>query len=445
MNWRRRMDKEMPNPNITAVIMAGGRGTRLASMYSDIPKPMVPVCGKPILEHQIECLRRQGIRRVILSVGHLSQIIEDYFEDGGKRSPVTGEPFGVCIEYVREHEPLGTAGALYYMKNMIREDFILLNGDLIFDIDLSRFYHFHKTAGTSATIFVHPNDHPFDSGIVVTDEKNLVVRWLHKEEERGWCQNRVNAGLHFLSQKILESFPAPEKRDLDRDILRPLIAGEQLSAYYATEYVKDVGTPDRLGEVEADMISGKVAGKNLSLSQKAVFLDRDGVVNRYKGFLRDIEDFQLLEGVSEAVKAIHRAGYLAIVVTNQPVIARGEVTWEELNEIHCKMETLLGAEGAYVDDIYICPHHPDSGFAGERKEYKMDCACRKPKPGMLLKAAEDYNIDLLNSWMVGDSESDMQAGLAAGCQTALISAVASTRWRTYPDLTSFADTIWPKK
>jgi len=121
--------------------------------------------------------------------------------------------------------------------------------------------------------------------------------------------------------------------------------------------------------------------------------------------------------VAEAIRMINRSGYLAIVVTNQPVIARGEVTWEMLNEIHRKMETLLGEQGAYLDDIFVCPHHPDKGFPGERPEYKVNCDCRKPKPGLLLRAAEKYNIDLSDSWMIGDRPQDAAAGAAAGCQT----------------------------
>ena len=177
-----------------------------------------------------------------------------------------------------------------------------------------------------------------------------------------------------------------------------------------------MGTPDRYREVGEDISSGKVAAKSLVNKQKAIFLDRDGTINKYVGFLRNIDDFELISGVSDAIKMINKAGYLAIVVTNQPVIARGEITWEELNEIHNKMETLLGREGAYLDDIFVCPHHPDSGFEGEIKELKIDCNCRKPKPGMILDAAKKYNIDLKESYMIGDSDNDVKAGEAAGCK-----------------------------
>lgn len=160
--------------------------------------------------------------------------------------------------------------------------------------------------------------------------------------------------------------------------------------------------------------------KNLKNKQKAVFLDRDGTINEYVGFLRSTDEFVLLLGVAEAIKKINESGFLCIVVTNQPVIARGEVTADELDEIHNKMETLLGLEGCYVDAIYYCPHHPHKGYEGEVPELKINCECRKPKPGMLLRAAADFNIDLERSWMVGDGENDIEAGKNAGCKTAYI-------------------------
>lgn len=190
--------------------------------------------------------------------------------------------------------------------------------------------------------------------------------------------------------------------------------------YDSPEYVKDMGTPDRYYSVCKDFKLGRISAKNLRNKQKAVFLDRDGVINKYVGFLREIDDFELIQDVADAVKIINASGYLAIVVTNQPVIARGEVSFEELEEIHNKMETLLGLEGAYLDGIYFCPHHPHCGYEGEVKELKIECNCWKPKPGMLLKAAEDFNINLSQSWMIGDGEIDIKAGVDAGCKTVLL-------------------------
>lgn len=275
----------------------------------------------------------------------------------------------------------------------------------------------HKAA---ATLLVHPNDHPYDSGLVIADRSGCVRGWLAKEDERTWYQNCVNAGIHVLSPCLLQKMDSPKKIDLDRDVLKPLIPSEGIFACRSPEYVKDMGTPERMTDVSHDLHSGLVQRKNLSQKQKAVFLDRDGTVNRYVGFLRNIDDFALLDGVGEAIQKINRSGYLAIIVTNQPVIARGEVSWAELRQIHCKMETLLGEKGAYLDDIFVCPHHPDSGFPGEVKAYKIKCDCRKPQPGLLLQAAEKYNIDLSESWMIGDSPQDIQAGQTAGCRTILL-------------------------
>lgn len=403
------------------VIMAGGKGTRISSVASDIPKPMIQVEGKPVLEHEIECLREQGFDDIIITVSHLGNIIMDYFGDGSAISPVTGKTFGVHIEYYFEEQPLGNAGALFQIKDKLDSDFLLLNADAMFDVDFNRFVDFHKSHGGLVTLFTHPNSHPYDSGVIIADEHGAVERWLTKEDDRPkYYRNCINAGLHVISPKILETDIMTSKVDLDRQLLKPLAGTGKMFCYNSPEYVKDMGTPDRYYSVCEDFKEGRVKGKNLVNKQKAVFLDRDGTINKYIGFLRDLDDFELIDGVASAIKAINVSGYLAIVVTNQPVIARGEVSFEELQEIHNKMETLLGEQGAYVDAIYYCPHHPHKGYEGERPELKIECDCRKPKPGMLLQAAKDFNIALEHSWMIGDGENDIAAGKNAGCHTALI-------------------------
>lgn len=416
------------------VIMAGGKGTRISSVANDIPKPMIKIEGKPILEHEIECLRDQGFTDFIITVSHLGNIIMDYFGDGSVISPTTGKPFGVHIEYYEEKTPLGNAGALFKIKDKLTEDFMLLNADAMFDVDFNRFVEFHQTHGGLVTLFTHPNSHPYDSGLIIADKDGYVEKWLAKEDERPeFYKNRVNSGLHVISPKVLDlAGIGPDavgsvgndgkviKIDLDRQILKPLAGTGKMFCYDSPEYVKDMGTPKRYYSVCNDFRNGIVRAKNLKNKQKAIFLDRDGTINKHVGFLRNIDDFELIDSVAEAIRKINASGYLAIVVTNQPVIARGEVTVQELEEIHKKMETMIGAEGAYVDAIYYCPHHPHKGYEGEVSDLKIDCDCRKPKPGMLLKAAEDFNIDLSQSWMIGDGENDVKAGKAAGCKTALL-------------------------
>ncbi len=414
------------------VIMAGGKGTRISEMFPDIPKPLIPIRNsegveKPVLEWEICSLRDQGFKEVILTVSHMHEKIEQHFGDGSA--------LGVNIEYYVEETPLGNAGALFKLRDKIgTEDFLLLNADAVFDVDFNRMVKWHREKKASVTLFTHPNSHPYDSGLVVADSEGAVEKWLTKEDNRPeWYRNRVNAGLHVINPAVLDNMNIDAesigktddagkviKVDLDRQILKPLCGSGKMFAYDSPEYVKDMGTPERYNSVSSDFQKGIVSAKNLNNKQKAVFLDRDGTINKYVGFLRNIYDFELIDGVTEAIKKINASGYLCIVVTNQPVIARGEVTFDELQLIHDKMETLLGKEGAYIDGLYYCPHHPHSGYKGEIPELKFDCECRKPNPGMLVKASQDFNIDLENSWMIGDGENDIVAGKNASCKTVLI-------------------------
>ena len=423
--------------NLKTVIMAGGRGTRISNLFPDIPKPMIGIrdrneIERPVLEWEIRSLVAQGFTDIILTVSHMADKIEAYFG--------TGEQLGCKISYFVEETPLGNAGALFKMREELDAPFLLLNADAVFDVDFNRMVRYHQEKGALVTLFTHPNIHPYDSGIVIAQDDKSVSAWLTKEDARPeWYKNRVNAGLHVIDPAVLDmtiqrTDLEPDsigttgadgktiKIDLDRQILKPLCGTGNMYCYDSPEYVKDMGTPERYQQVSRDFAAGVVESKNLSHPQKAIFLDRDGTINRYVGFLRKIEDFELIDGAAEAIRKINESGYLCIVVTNQPVIARGEVTVEELNLIHNKMETLLGQAGAYIDGLYYCPHHPDKGFEGEVVALKIDCDCRKPKPGMLLKAAEDFNIDLSSSWMIGDGKNDIGAGKAAVCKTVLVSS-----------------------
>ena len=430
-----------------AVIMAGGRGTRISEMFQDIPKPLIPIKNKdnvekPVLEWEIRSLVDQGFTDIILTVSHMAEKIEDYFG--------TGEKQGCRLSYFRESVPLGNAGALLKMRDEFgNTPFLLLNADAVFDVDFKRMVEWHKKHDALVTLFTHPNSHPYDSGLIVADKDGAVEQWLTKEDKRPeFYKNRVNAGLHIIDPAILdqsgidadlvgkvnEDTGRTIKVDLDRHLLKPLCNTRRMYCYDSPEYCKDMGTPERYAAVCRDFQSGIVQQKNLSHKQRAIFLDRDGTINRYVGFLRNIDEFELLPGVAESIKLINQSGYLVIVITNQPVIARGEVTIPELELIHQKMETLLGIEGAYVDGLYYCPHHPDSGFVGEIPSLKIDCNCRKPKPGMLITASKAFNIDLENSWMIGDGENDVKAGKAAGCRTALIGCVDYGQDITVTDL-----------
>lgn len=399
------------------VIMAGGKGTRLRTItHDEIPKSMALVSGKPILQWQIEQLRCQNVSDIILVIGYLGEKIRSFFGDGTQ--------FGVTIRYIEETAPLGTAGALSELPLLLKEqNFLLLFGDVLFDVDLARMLHFHMEKKAQVTLFIHPNTHPQDSDLVICDTSGRVLGFDSKHNDRSgrWLHNLVNAGLYLMNQNVCQAVPKNTQTDLEKDLLTRLICqGALIYGYQSSEYVKDVGTATRIAEATADMDSGFTAKRSLRQKQRAIFLDRDGTINQKNGLISREDQFELDPCATQAIGLINQSGYLAIVVTNQPVVARGMCEMEDVDRIHRKMETLLGQAGVYLDDIRFCPHHPDWGYPEENSAYKVPCLCRKPSTGMLDECAARYNIDLSASWIIGDSTTDIQTGLNAGMHTALV-------------------------
>lgn len=390
------------------IIIAGGQGTRIASVNNEIPKAMIPVDGKPVLEYQVELAKRYGLTDFIFVIGHLGSVIKDYFDDGSR--------WGVTITYYQEQAPMGTAGAMPQIARLLKEDFFMFYGDTVMDIALDKMLEFHQKHQSEATLFVHPNDHPYDSDIVEVDNDNRLIQLHIKPHPDGFVsRNLVNASLFILSPRIIDYVPEGQKVNFEKHVFPKCLAdGVRMYGYVSAEYIKDMGTPDRYEKVCQDVVTGKVARLNKRYARAAVFLDRDGVINKEVKFLHKPEQLELIPGAADAIRLINQKGYLAIVVTNQPVIARNMCSIEELETIHATLETMLGKEHAYLDAVYYCPHHPDGGYPEERKEYKIACDCRKPKPGMILQAAKDWNIDLSQSYMIGDSENDVKAGENAG-------------------------------
>ena len=414
--------------------MAGGKGTRLVSLTkNEIPKPMVPVMGKPLLEWQIEQLKQNHITDIIMIIGHLGSKIQEYFGDGTK--------WGISIRYIEETEPLGTAGALYYLKELLTDSyFLLIFGDIFFEIDIARMEQFHCQNQAMATLFVHPNAHPFDSDLVSMDSNGQIEQFDSKHNIRDyWYDNCVNAGLYILNREICDRIWEPVKTDLEKNILHTLIQEKKaVYGYRSPEYVKDVGTVDRIQKTIKEIQNGYISEKCLKKPQKCIFLDRDGTINQYRGLIYKEEDFILEECAVEAIRKINESGRLGIVITNQPVVARGLCDIADVERIHKKMSTLLGNEGVYLDDVLYCPHHPDKGYPEENPRYKIPCECRKPKTGMIEEAARRYNIDLTESWMIGDTTMDIQTGKNAGIKTALVltgEAGKDHKYTVQPDIT----------
>ncbi len=400
---------------LQAVILAGGMGSRLASRTQGLPKPLVPVDGKPLLAYQLELLADQGCDEVVLLCGFGAGAIQDWCGDGGR--------WGLTLRCVEEAKALGTAGAVIAALAELPEEFFVLYGDTMLNVDLRRMAAEHAASGAEATLFLHPNEHPEDSDLVESDEFGRILA-IHgyPHPEGALLPNQVNAALYVVRRRVLEGFAVPEAPlDFAKAVFPALLReGVHLHGYRSGEYIKDAGTPKRLDRVEADVRAGVVARGSLAVRRPAVFLDRDGTINREIGFLTKPEQLELLPGAAEAVRWIKQAGYRVVVVTNQPVIARGDCTTAELLAIHDKLEMELSRAGAFLDGIYSCPHHPDKGFAGERPELKIECECRKPGDGLLRRAAEELNLDLAASWMIGDRTVDVEAGAKAGCRTILV-------------------------
>ncbi len=420
------------------VILAGGKGTRLG--LTDIPKPMCPIDGVPLLERQIKLAKSYGIDEIFLLEGHLAHIISDYFGDGQR--------FGVKIHHIVEEQPLGTAGALTLIKKQLKDRFLVFYGDVVMDFDIKSMQEFDAQAPSLGTLLVHPNNHPYDSDLLEVKDGKITAFYPKPHADGEIYHNLVNAAVYILSPEIFEYIEPLKPQDFGKDIFPKILQnGKVLRGYKSAEYIKDMGTKDRLPKICNDVASGNVQKLNKKNSRPAIFLDRDGVLIKDMDKNPIVENFELLDNVPEAIKKINQSGYLAIVVTNQPMIAKGFVTFEQVDDVHKLLETELGKDGAYLDDIYFCPHHPEKGFAGEIPELKVDCNCRKPKPGMLLKAAQDYHIDLSQSWMIGDRESDIKAGKAAGCKTVLIGTLPSFEKANYnfKNLSEAIDFILEKK
>lgn len=391
-----------------AVILAGGFGTRLAAVYGDIPKPMVPLLGRPVIDHLIDLCRRHGFDDILVLAHHRWEILQDHL--------------GETVRLHVEPTPLGTAGALRDALHLLSDRFLVLYADTYADVDLDRLWQSHLTSGADATLFTHPNSHPHDSDLVEADADGWITR-IHGYPHQTPIRNLVNAALYAMEKRVVAEVRSDglDRPDIAKHLFPgALAAGFRLKSYRSVEYIKDMGTPDRLMRVEADIRAGVPERLSGRTGRLAVFLDRDGTLNVEKGLIRRPDDIDLLPGVAGAVKRLNQSGHLAIVATNQPVIARGDITEAELDTIHARLDHLLGRDGAYVDDIRHCPHHPDAGFDGEIPELKVRCVCRKPEPGLLTAGIREFGIDSSKSWMVGDATTDIEAGRRAGLKTILV-------------------------
>src|SRR5689334_19593889 len=393
-----------------AAIITGGLATRAPAMSGDrTPEALTPVAGVPIIFHQLRVLRREGITHVTVLAGRL----------GDQLAGPLGEEtraLGLALELRVETEPLGTAGCLSGLAPT-GERTLLVDGDLLFDLALATLQNYHRAHQALVTVVVHPNDHPRSSDLV-REREGLVTAVLPREAARPRDErNLVPAGIYLAGSDFFSRIPAHEKLDMIRDVLPRLVAsGERIVAYNTPEYIHDIGRPECHAAAERDLAAGAVEARNLRNTRPAIFFDVDGVLNEEPGTLGALkpDDVALIPDAAEAVARARRGGRLAVAITNRPQVARGDITFDDLDAILGRLETLLAERGGMLDRIYVCPHHPDRGFPGEVAALKVRCECRKPGALLFRRAMEELPIDRARSSAIGDSLRDIGAARAAG-------------------------------
>lgn len=371
------------------LLLAGGLGTRLGDTVKARPKPMLPVAGRPFMQYVIEDFRRFGFERFLVLGGYLGSAIRNHFAE----HPV----HGVALEVLVESEPLGTAGALRLALPRLEETFLLANADSLFGcnvLDLARPPSDPRWLGKLALRVV---EEAARFGAVALDGERITGFRERGTHGRGL----INGGIYLLRRALAEIVPAGPC-SLERDIFPAAAADGRLFGQVLEGPFIDIGVPDALASAEQEVPA--------MIVRPAVFLDRDGVLNRDTGYVHRPEDFVWTEGAQAAVKRLNDAGYLVIVVTNQAGVARGYYAEESVHALHRFINAALRAAGAHVDAFYYCPHHPDGTVA----RYARACDSRKPGAGMIARALREWPIDRARSLLIGDKDIDMEAARRAG-------------------------------
>jgi histidinol-phosphate phosphatase family protein len=373
-----------------AVILAGGRGTRLAPLTDSRPKPMIEFHGRPFLEYLIEFLRDQGFRRVLLLLGYLPEVIRDHFGDGSR--------FGVEIAYSVTDVGNDTGRRLYLARPQIEPCFLLAYCDNYCPVDIEAMWQRFQASGAPAMVTVYANEDGFTRDNLRVDDDGFVA--IYDKSRAAPGLKGVDIGFILVRRELLDLLPNANI-SFEAVVYPELVKRHGLLAHVTRHRYYSVGNLGRLAETEAFLAR-----------RPTVILDRDGVLNRRMPkaqYVRDWSEWAWLPGVLEGLRRLKQAGWRVVVVTNQAGIARGAMTEAQLAAIHDRMRAEVAAAGGEIAAIYRCPHGWDDG-----------CDCRKPKPGMLFQAQRDLRLDLSRTPFLGDDERDGQAAAAAGCPFVMI-------------------------
>ncbi len=381
------------------IILAGGENKRVRNLTNNTQKAFLKINNKAIISRQIDQLKKIN-KKIYISI---KSDDKHTIENLNKHNQVN-------FIFLKEEKKLGTAGCLEVLNNYNIKDILVVYSDILFNINLQKFINFHKKKKSSLTLFSHPNNHPYDSDLIEIDKKCRVINFYKKPHKKKYIGNLCMSGIYIINKKLLKRILKNKYQDFSRDLFPKIIKDtKKIYAYKSREYAKDIGTPQRLELARKEFNLIKYKKGNINSKIPAIFLDKDGVINKDEYNFKYQKPLDFIDGCFKAIKKINKSGYLAVVITNQPAVAKGFITLEKLKYDFKKLETVLGMQGCYLDEIYYCPCHPDKGFKGEIKKYKRICSWRKPNNGMLLKAIKDLNIDINKSYMIGDTLNDYKA------------------------------------
>ena len=368
------------------VVLAGGRGTRLAPISDLRPKPMALLQGRPFLEHSILDLRNQGFQRFLVLTGYEAQAIERKLGDGSR--------LGVEISYSVAPISSATGHRLAVARKEIDSHFLLTYCDNFWPVDFPAMWREYVRTDAMAQLTIYRNADGYTRSNVRVDDNGLIVRYDRQRTSDNL--NGVEIGYGLFQKQVLDLISSDAQCSFEAEVYPELVRQKQLRAFVTDQRYYSIGGPHRLADTERFLAA-----------PPTVLLDRDGVLNAKMPkatYVESWNDWQWLPGALDALRVFHQSGVRVIVITNQAGVARGNFSRQELDRIHVRMAEEVERAGGYIDAIYVCDHGWDDG-----------CQCRKPRPGMLLEAQRDFALSLRDTPYVGDDSRDAEAARAAGC------------------------------
>lgn len=369
------------------VILAGGMGTRLRSVVSELPKCMAPVSGKPFLHYIVSSLETFGFDHIIFSLGYKHECIEEW---------IASLKCSARLDFVVEEEPLGTGGGVRFALSRAREDDVfVLNGDTFFDVDYADMLELHRSSGASATLALRPmRDFDRYGTVTLGEDGSSVTAFLEKKH----CdEGLINGGVYVIHRNALASLP--EKFSMEKDFFEQIVGDGRVAGYVSDGYFIDIGIPSDYAKAQADFSEGRYKRYD------TLFLDRDGVINveRVGDYVKCPAEFEFLDGVPEALRLLDGLFRRIVVVTNQRGVAKGLMSKEDLSEVHSYMLESVGKAGGRIDRVYVSLGLDESD------------PTRKPNTGLFKMALKDFpDMEISRCFMVGDKPSDMEFARRCG-------------------------------